>query len=530
MLSQNSCNCTEEYICRVNFADNTHRCECQKGSSSGACANATRVKSCDSSPCKNNATCINKEDNSGYNCTCSAGFTGSDCETQVKPCDTIPCKNNATCTNKDDNSSYNCTCSTGFTGSDCETQVKPCDSSPCKNNATCINDKDNSGYNCTCSAGFTGSDCETQVKPCDSSPCKNNATCTNKEDNSGYNCTCSAGFTGNDCITQDIDECAKGLHGCHANATCDNIAGSYTCKCSHGFTGDGFNCTDIDECARGLHSCHTNATCDNIAGSYTCKCSPGFTGDGFNCTDIDECGGGSHGCHRNALCINTPGSFICRCKNGYLENGSNCIAASSCSAIKSASPKSSSGTYTIDPDGPGGQPAFKVYCNMTANGGVGVTVISHDSESRTYVQNGLSPPGSYSRHVSYYNATWDQLKNLTDVSTHCEQYIQWDCYETMFIAHGYAWWVSRNNAKMTYWGGATPGSNKCACGMTSSCASPSNGCNCDSNDMTWRSDGGLLTDKTALPVREMRFGDFDSSYEEGYHTLGKLKCYGISQA
>ena len=30
---------------------------------------------------------------------------------------------------------------------------------------------------------------------------------------------------------------------------------------------------------------------------------------------------------------------------------------------------------------------FSVYCDMSDNGGVGVTVISHDSESRTHVGN-----------------------------------------------------------------------------------------------------------------------------------------------
>ncbi|EDO33514.1 predicted protein [Nematostella vectensis] len=100
----------------------------------------------------------------------------------------------------------------------------------------------------------------------------------------------------------------------------------------------------------------------------------------------------------------------------------------------------------------------------------------------------------------------------------------------MFLEEGYAWWVSRDNANMTYWGGATPGSHNCSCGMTSSCASPSKGCNCDSNDGVLRSDEGLLTDKTALPVREMRFGDFNDANEYGYHTLGKMKCYGIPSA
>ena len=90
------------------------------------------------------------------------------------------------------------------------------------------------------------------------------------------------------------------------------------------------------------------------------------------------------------------------------------------------------------------------------------------------------------------------------------------------------WWVSRDSSKMTYWGGASPGSGKCACGMTNSCADPSLGCNCDKNDDVWREDRGLLTDKTKLPVKQLRFGDAGNSANQGYHTLGKLKCYGSS--
>ena len=88
--------------------------------------------------------------------------------------------------------------------------------------------------------------------------------------------------------------------------------------------------------------------------------------------------------------------------------------------------------------------------------------------------------------------------------------------------------MSRDSAKMTYWGGASPGSGKCACGMTSSCAASTYGCNCDKNDVVWREDSGLLTDKTKLPVKQLRFGDTGGSSEQGYHTLGKLKCFGIA--
>ena len=83
----------------------------------------------------------------------------------------------------------------------------------------------------------------------------------------------------------------------------------------------------------------------------------------------------------------------------------------------------------------------------------------------------------------------------------------------------------RDSAKVTYWGGASPGSGNCPCGMTNSCPESSLGCNCE-NDRVWREDSGLLTEKTKLPVKQLRFGDAGDSYNQGYHTLGKRKCYG----
>ena len=186
-----------------------------------------------------------------------------------------------------------------------------------------------------------------------------------------------------------------------------------------------------------------------------------------------------------------------------------------------------SGNYKIDPDGPGGLASFTVYCDMSDKNGIGVTVISHDSESRTHVQ-GCEPGGCYSRDIHYKGASLSQLASLTRVSSHCEQFIKYECYGSGMSLGGLAWWVSRDSSKMTYWGGASPGSGKCACGMTNSCASPSYGCNCDWDNQVWREDSGLLTDKTQLPVKQLRFGDTGHSGEEGYHTLGKLKCYGIA--
>ena len=147
---------------------------------------------------------------------------------------------------------------------------------------------------------------------------------------------------------------------------------------------------------------------------------------------------------------------------------------------------------------------FIVYCDMTDKNGVGVTVISHDSESRTHVK-GCEGAGCYSRNIHYTGASLTQLASLTSVSSHCEQFIKYECYSSKLLRTGQGWWVSRDYSKMTYWGGASPGSGKCACGMNNTCANPKHGCNCDANDYVRREDSGLLTDKTKLPVKQLFF-------------------------
>jgi len=202
--------------------------------------------------------------------------------------------------------------------------------------------------------------------------------------------------------------------------------------------------------------------------------------------------------------------------------------AKSCSDLKKLDPTAENGTYVIDPDGEGNVPPYNVTCDMTDKNGVGVTVISHDSESKTLV-NGCEPPGCYMRDINYTEASLLQLASLANVSTHCEQFIKYECFGSkMFRDKIFAWWVSRDSATMTYWGGAAPGSGKCACGMNSSCAKRNLDCNCDANDKEWREDSGLLTDKAHLPVKQLRFGDTGLDFEKGYHVLGKFKCCGIA--
>ena len=169
---------------------------------------------------------------------------------------------------------------------------------------------------------------------------------------------------------------------------------------------------------------------------------------------------------------------------------------------------------------------------MTDRNEVGVTVIGHDSEARMLVD-GYDDKGGCVRPVYYTGVGVTQIAQLValvDASTHCEQFIKYECRRSILFNNGdpFGWWMSRDNVAMIYWGGATPAdSYKCACGLTNTCADPSHGCNCDVNDDVWREDSGYLTEKSQLPVLVLKFGDTGASDESGYHTLGKLKCYGI---
>ena len=129
----------------------------------------------------------------------------------------------------------------------------------------------------------------------------------------------------------------------------------------------------------------------------------------------------------------------------------------------------------------------------------------------------------FHRNIVYNGVTTSQLASLTRVSQRCEQFVKYECYDSMKYD---GWWVSRDGARMDNWGGVATGIRKCACGLTNSCANNHPRCNCDVNDGVWREDSGYLTDKSHLPVSQLRVGDTGASVEKGYHTVGKLKCFG----
>ena len=224
--------------------------------------------------------------------------------------------------------------------------------------------------------------------------------------------------------------------------------------------------------------------------------------------------------------LDDRGIYTCTARNLVAFLSSNVsvdVVFTSCSELRQAG-FSESKAYPISPRG---LAPFTVYCDMRDKNGVGVTVIGHDSETRTLVI-GTEGPGSFQRNINYSGYTKQQLVSLIDASTNCEQFIKYECHGSVLLygdREDFGWWASRDGVKMNYWGGAPPGSGTCACGVNKSCSLPGRPCNCDTNDHVWREDSGFLTDKSTLPVSQLRFGDTGAAGEKGYYTLGKLKCY-----
>ena len=138
----------------------------------------------------------------------------------------------------------------------------------------------------------------------------------------------------------------------------------------------------------------------------------------------------------NSIKKSHEGSYTCRATNALTAIETEIkinipIKVTSCSMVRKYS-NSASGNYVIDPDNEGPLVPFTVYYDMSDKNGVGVTVISHDSETRTRVKGFRN----YVRDIHSTGAILSQLASVTKVSSNYEQFIKYECHHSMMTNVG----------------------------------------------------------------------------------------------
>ncbi|XP_041970280.1 neurexin-4 isoform X2 [Aricia agestis] len=256
------------------------------------------------------------------------------------------------------------------------------------------------------------------------------------------------------------------------------------------------------------------------------------------CHMIDRCN--PNPCEHGGVCTQTAREFTCECEHtGYA--GAVCHAPVhplSCQAYANVGALSRSSEVHIDVDGSGPLPAFPVTCHFYADGRV-VTAVKPAVERG--IVDGYQEPGSFRQDITY-DASRAQLEALLNRSASCSQRLDYHCRHSRLLNspseeatfRPFAWWVSRAGQRMAHWAGAPAGSRMCACGVLGSCVDPTKWCNCDAelsllnvaDDL--KMDGGDITEKEYLPVKQLRFGDTGNHLDEkeGRFTLGPLLCDG----
>lgn len=139
----------------------------------------------------------------------------------------------------------------------------------------------------------------------------------------------------------------------------------------------------VDECQTGAHTCTGLATCQDEVVGYTCVCPTGYRWDGADCEDVNECADlAAPPCDPLATCANTSGGYTCTCPLGTQGDGQTCGYFGSCADLKAMWPGAPSGDYTVVTTAG----AVTAYCDMTSEGGRGLTLLRVDDPSLTSAQ------------------------------------------------------------------------------------------------------------------------------------------------
>ena len=230
-------------------------------------------------------------------------------------------------------------------------------------------------------------------------------------------------------------------------------------------------------------------------------------------------------CKNGGICTQTWDRFYCNCKYTVFE-GERCdisIYKATCEYYKAMGLKKSALCLL---DSVGGGTPYAAYCNLTRDSAK--TTIRHDKMTKTRVGDGIMKGSDYLHEITY-SIGMEQIEQLIRKSSKCRQHVRFHCFFSKLLnspnGPPHASWLSRDSERQNYWGGAEPGSEKCACGMYDppTCKSPSKVCNCDNKARIWQVDEGYLTDKNTLPVTAL---EFNAKSERSDFTVGPLECWG----
>uniref|UniRef100_A0A4W6G0J8 Contactin associated protein-like 5a n=1 Tax=Lates calcarifer TaxID=8187 RepID=A0A4W6G0J8_LATCA len=231
-------------------------------------------------------------------------------------------------------------------------------------------------------------------------------------------------------------------------------------------------------------------------------------------------------CEHGGRCSQTWSSFTCNCSGtGY--SGATChnsIYESSCEAYKLIG--SSSGFYSIDPDGSGPLGPTQVYCNMTEE--KVWTVVTHNITAPVTVQS--STPQKPHIMKFNYSTSAEQLRAIVSGSEQCQQEVVYNCRKSRLFntkdGSPLSWWLDREGERRSYWGGFLPGVQQCSCSLEENCMDMNHFCNCDADTDAWANDTGILSYKDHLPVSQIVIGDTNRTGSQAIYYIGPLRCYG----
>jgi hypothetical protein len=89
------------------------------------------------------------------------------------------------------------------------------------------------------------------------------------------------------------------------------------------------------------------------------------------------------------------------------------------------------------------------------------------------------------------------------------------------------WWVGADGEENSYWDAShKPSEHVCACKKDLSCTRDLYPCNCDAGREELVSDTGILGNKSALPVMEIKIGGMAGADKKFMFDLGPLVCSG----